>query len=135
MNLGPRGLAGKALVRRLEWDCAEELALFEPPYDVVIAGDCLYEEACISPLLKTMWALSGPHTEVPAVRLFRCSVVRFPHGCWHSFCSYFRVKIDDVIALGVGDRVRRSRPQFWFSAALLPWCIAGNLTWCQAGPI
>lgn len=68
MNLGPRGLAGKALVRRLEWDCAEELALFEPPYDVVIAGDCLYEEACISPLLKTMWALSGPNTEVlPAV--------------------------------------------------------------------
>eukprot|EP00752_Nemacystus_decipiens_P008253 g7380.t1 len=64
MNLGPRGLAGKAFVRRLEWDCAEELALFEPPYDVVIAGDCLYEEACISPLLKTMWALSGPNTEV-----------------------------------------------------------------------
>ena len=63
-NLGPRGLAGKAFVRRLEWDCAEELALFEPPYDVVIAGDCLYEEACITPLLKTMWALSGPNTEV-----------------------------------------------------------------------
>lgn len=64
MNLGPRGLAGKAFVRRLEWDCAEELALFEPPYDVVVAGDCLYEEACILPLLKTMWALSGPNTEV-----------------------------------------------------------------------
>lgn len=64
MNLAPRGLAGKAFVRRLEWDCAEELARLEPPYDVVIAGDCLYEEACISPLLKTMWALSGPHTEV-----------------------------------------------------------------------
>eukprot|EP00903_Cladosiphon_okamuranus_P019209 g17663.t1 len=64
MNLGPRGLAGKAFVRRLEWDCAEDLALFEPPYDVVIAGDCLYEEACISPLLRTMWALSGPNTEV-----------------------------------------------------------------------
>ncbi|CAM9406274.1 unnamed protein product [Ectocarpus fasciculatus] len=64
MNLDPRGLSGKASVRRLEWDCAAELALFEPPYDIVIAGDCLYEEACISPLLKTMWALSGPNTEV-----------------------------------------------------------------------
>lgn len=64
MNLGPRGLAHMACVRRLEWDCAEELALFQPPYDTVIAGDCLYEEACISPLLKTMWALSGPDTEV-----------------------------------------------------------------------
>lgn len=64
MNLEPRGLAGKASVRRLAWDCAEELALFEPPYDMVIAGDCFYEEACISPLLKTMWALSGPTTQV-----------------------------------------------------------------------
>lgn len=64
MNLDPRGLSGKASVRRLEWDCAAELAMFEPPYDIVIAGDCLYEEACISPLLKTMWALSGPNTEV-----------------------------------------------------------------------
>ncbi len=64
MNLEPRGLAGKATVRRLAWDCAEELALFEPPYDMVIAGDCFYEEACISPLLKTMWALSGPTTQV-----------------------------------------------------------------------
>ncbi|CAM9952885.1 unnamed protein product, partial [Hapterophycus canaliculatus] len=63
MNLGERGLAGKACVRRLQWDCAAELALLEPPYDVVIAGDCLYEEACISPLLKTMWALAGPDTE------------------------------------------------------------------------
>ncbi|CAM9505459.1 unnamed protein product [Ectocarpus sp. 13 AM-2016] len=64
MNLDPRGLSGKASVRRLEWDCAAELAMFEPPYDIIIAGDCLYEEACISPLLKTMWALSGPNTEV-----------------------------------------------------------------------
>ncbi|CAN0265646.1 unnamed protein product [Pylaiella littoralis] len=64
MNLGPRGLADRASVRRLEWDCAEELAEFEPPYDVLIVGDCLYEEACISPLLNTMWALSGPETEI-----------------------------------------------------------------------
>lgn len=64
MNLDPRGLSGKASVRRLEWDCAAELALFEPPYDMIIAGDCLYEEACISPLLKTMSALSGPNTDV-----------------------------------------------------------------------
>lgn len=63
-NLGPRGLAGKARARRLVWGSAEELALFQPPYDVVLAGDCLYEEACISPLLQTMWALAGPETEV-----------------------------------------------------------------------
>lgn len=63
-NLGPRGLTGNVLVQRLEWASAEDLALLEPPYDVVIAGDCLYEEACIAPLLQTMWALAGPKTEV-----------------------------------------------------------------------
>lgn len=51
-------------MRRLEWGSTEDLALFEPPYDVVIAGDCLYEESCIAPLLQTMWALAGPETEV-----------------------------------------------------------------------
>lgn len=63
-NLGPRGLLAKACVRRLEWASAEDLALCNPPYDMVIAGDCLYEEACIAPLLKTMWELAGPETEV-----------------------------------------------------------------------
>lgn len=63
-NLGPRGLAGNARVRRLEWASAQDLAMFEPPYDVVLAGDCLYEEACVAPLLQTMWALAGPKTEV-----------------------------------------------------------------------
>lgn len=72
MNLGERGLAGKASVRRLQWDCAAELAVLEPPYDVVIAGDCLYEEACISPLLRTMWALAGPETEA------RCVLLPYP---------------------------------------------------------
>ena len=51
-------------MRRLEWGSAEELARFDPPYDVVVAGDCLYEEACIVPLLQTMWALAGARTEV-----------------------------------------------------------------------
>lgn len=55
---------GLARVQRLEWASAEDLEACEPPYDVVIAGDCLYEEACIAPLLETMWALAGPETEV-----------------------------------------------------------------------
>lgn len=63
-NLAPRGMEANACVRRLEWGSAEELARFDPPYDVVVAGDCLYEEACIVPLLQTMWALAGARTEV-----------------------------------------------------------------------
>lgn len=63
-NLGPRGMAGNASVQRLIWASAEDIATFDPPYDLIIAGDCLYEEACISPLLQTMCALAGPDTEV-----------------------------------------------------------------------
>lgn len=63
-NLGPRGMSGNVRIRRLEWASVEDLAQCQPPYDMVIAGDCLYEEACISPLLQTICALSGPETEV-----------------------------------------------------------------------
>lgn len=63
-NLAPRGLTGNVCVRRLKWGSAEDLSSFNPPYDVVVAGDCLYEEACITPLLETMWELAGPDTDV-----------------------------------------------------------------------
>lgn len=63
-NLGPLGLTGNVCVRRLRWGSAEDLAACDPPYEMVIAGDCLYEEACIAPLLETMWELAGPETEV-----------------------------------------------------------------------
>ncbi|CAM9841082.1 unnamed protein product, partial [Discosporangium mesarthrocarpum] len=62
-NLGSRGLKSQATVRRLEW-ATDDLLSFDAPYDMVLAGDCLYEEACIVPLLETMWALSGPETEI-----------------------------------------------------------------------
>ncbi|CAM9505229.1 unnamed protein product [Sphacelaria rigidula] len=104
-NLGPAGIADKVCVRRLVWASAEDLAMCEPPYDMVIAGDCLYEEACITPLLKTMWELAGPETDV-----LLCGVVG--HGILKSFLaqvdSYFtRETIDtskiDTLAAGLSQ--------------------------------
>ncbi|CAM9988676.1 unnamed protein product [Laminaria digitata] len=86
-NLAPRGMEANATVRRLKWGSAEELTSFEPPYDVVVAGDCLYEEACIVPLLQTMWALAGPSTEV-----LLCGVVG--HGILDSFLSQVDLYFD-----------------------------------------
>ena len=58
-------LIGSVAVHELDWDCAEHAAaLREPPAEVVMAADCVYNEEIVPALLATMHALAGPDTLV-----------------------------------------------------------------------
>ncbi|CAM9789952.1 unnamed protein product [Chrysoparadoxa australica] len=53
---------GSIEVRKVVWgEPVEELGA---PFEVLLVGDCLYEEQCIEPLLETMWKLSTVETEI-----------------------------------------------------------------------
>ncbi|CAM9946684.1 unnamed protein product [Ascophyllum nodosum] len=101
-NLAPRGMSGNARIRQLRWASKEDLAKCEPPYDILIAGDCLYEEACIAPLLQTMWALAGPKSEI-----LLCGVVGYDilDGFLSQVDSYFYRETVDTSTIDTLARV------------------------------
>jgi hypothetical protein len=42
----------------------EDVSAVKPPYDVIIASECLYYEEIAEPLYKTLCGLSDQHTEI-----------------------------------------------------------------------
>eukprot|EP00611_Tribonema_gayanum_P028868 TRINITY_DN7559_c0_g1_i3.p1 TRINITY_DN7559_c0_g1~~TRINITY_DN7559_c0_g1_i3.p1 ORF type:complete len:195 (-),score=28.55 TRINITY_DN7559_c0_g1_i3:70-654(-) len=63
-NFDHRGLPLDTIqVEELVWGQTDVTPL-QPPFDIILAGDCLYQEACIEPLLQTMHSLASEDTLV-----------------------------------------------------------------------
>jgi hypothetical protein len=56
--------AGKVKVAQLYWGNQKQIEALKPPFDYVIAGDVVYLENIVQPLLETMSALAGPETVI-----------------------------------------------------------------------
>lgn len=56
--------AGKVKVAQLYWGNSKQIEALKPPFDYVIAGDVVYLENIVQPLLETMSALAGPDTVI-----------------------------------------------------------------------
>lgn len=64
-SAGKEGVkAGKVKVAQLYWGNAKQIEALKPPFDFVVAGDVVYLENIVVPLLETMSALAGPETVV-----------------------------------------------------------------------
>lgn len=50
--------------RELDWGNAEHAAACGPPFDFVVATDCVYSEALVAPLLQTMLHVSNSRTRI-----------------------------------------------------------------------
>ena len=61
-NFGVGTSAAAGVVEELQW--GSDVSAFRPPFDLVIASDCTYNEHCFDLLLHTLAALSDTHTEI-----------------------------------------------------------------------
>ena len=52
------GSVGDVKVCELNWNADDKLALVQPPYDFVIAADCIYHENHMDDLLDTILKLT-----------------------------------------------------------------------------
>ncbi|XP_050206199.1 uncharacterized protein LOC126655893 isoform X1 [Mercurialis annua] len=55
---------GSIKVEELDWGNDDHIRAVHPPFDYIIGTDVVYTEHLLEPLLKTIFALSGPKTTV-----------------------------------------------------------------------
>ncbi|KAL5994594.1 hypothetical protein ACLOJK_024647 [Asimina triloba] len=53
---------GSIQVEELDWGNLDHIRAVDPPFDYIIGTDIVYAEHLLEPLLKTIFALSGPRT-------------------------------------------------------------------------
>ena len=68
-------VAGTITVAELDWANEEHYARLNPPFDYVIAADCVYSETAVPHFLKAVLAMSGPRTLVAICNEFRSQTV------------------------------------------------------------
>ncbi|KAL5994596.1 hypothetical protein ACLOJK_024649 [Asimina triloba] len=84
---------GSIQVEELDWGNPDHIRAVDPPFDYIIGTDIVYAEHLLEPLLKTIFALSGPRTtllveetptlfskRVPFINLTMMLTVVFPAG-------------------------------------------------------
>ena len=69
------GVAGKVSVSELDWSNKSHYAALEPPYDYVIAADCVYSEVAVPHFLNAVQSMTGPKSIVVVCNEFRSSTV------------------------------------------------------------
>ena len=60
------GNVGRIRVQPLDWSAEEKLATVDPPYDYVLAADCVYHEHHVDDLLDTILRLTDPKSTGPS---------------------------------------------------------------------
>lgn len=71
------GMVGKVDVQELDWSRPEQYALFSPPYDYILAADCVYSELA-GALAMLRWACvpQSIHTIISSCCCCRCCCAR-----------------------------------------------------------
>lgn len=55
---------GSIQVAELDWGNEDHIKAVDPPFDYIVGTDVVYAEHLLDPLLKTIFALSGPKTTI-----------------------------------------------------------------------
>lgn len=61
-NIALNGVGSKVVAAALPW--GQSVDALDPPFDLILASDVIYQEECISDLITTLISLSGKHTRV-----------------------------------------------------------------------
>ena len=84
------GVAGHVSVAELDWANPEHYPPLNPPFDYVIAADCVYNELAVPHFLNAVLAMTGPRTSVAICNEFRSQSV---HDVFmQEFSKHFTVK-------------------------------------------
>ncbi|KAL4448418.1 hypothetical protein ABPG75_005637 [Micractinium tetrahymenae] len=66
---------GSCRVASLDWADPSCYAAFQPPYDFILAADCVYSELAVPHLLATVLHMGGPRTQTIITNEFRSQAV------------------------------------------------------------
>ncbi|EFN56375.1 hypothetical protein CHLNCDRAFT_144895 [Chlorella variabilis] len=66
---------GAARVASLDWSDPACYAAFHPPYDFILAADCVYSELAVPHLLAAVLHMGGPRTQTIVANEFRSQTV------------------------------------------------------------
>ncbi|KAL4438246.1 hypothetical protein ABPG77_010607 [Micractinium sp. CCAP 211/92] len=66
---------GSCQVASLDWSDPTCYAAFQPPYDFILAADCVYSELAVPHLLATVLHMGGPRTQTIVTNEFRSQSV------------------------------------------------------------
>jgi predicted nicotinamide N-methyase len=81
---------GKVRVEELDWGRKEHYSSVSPPFDYVIAADCVYSEVAVPLFLATVLAMVGPLGVVIVCNEFRSQTV---HDLFvESFSQHFSIR-------------------------------------------
>lgn len=71
----------------LDWSDAGARAALKPPFDFLLAADCVYSEAAVPAFLDCLAALSSSRSRILVANEFRCARVHeaFELGCKATF--------------------------------------------------
>lgn len=84
------GIAGTVTVQELDWANTDHYEALHPPFDYVIAADCVYNETAVPHFLNTVLAMVGHRTTVAICNEFRSQSV---HDIFMAeFSRHFTVK-------------------------------------------
>ena len=103
-NLPEEVRSSRVRVETLLWGKDTDVSHLQPPFDILVAGDCVYEEACIVPLLETMQKLTDEHTQVYMCGIVGEHCLKVFNRVASQFCD-----IEDVDLTNVGEVQGRSR--------------------------
>ncbi|KAK9812794.1 hypothetical protein WJX72_003942 [[Myrmecia] bisecta] len=81
---------GKLTVQELDWAEPKHYAAVQPPYDFVLAADCVYHEQLVEDLLRTLLAVTDAKSMVLVANELRSDSV---HGRFMEICEpHFTIK-------------------------------------------
>ena len=63
-------------VCELDWANSEQYKAVQPPYDYIIAADCVYSETVVPHFLNAVRAMAGPRTSIAICNEFRSESVQ-----------------------------------------------------------
>jgi predicted nicotinamide N-methyase len=87
---GQSNIVGSVDIKELDWSNEATYTQFKPPYDYIIAADCVYGEAAVEPFLRTVLQMANKKTVVLIANEMRCQTV---HSMFMDmFSEFFTVK-------------------------------------------
>ncbi|GAB4813580.1 hypothetical protein N2152v2_000626 [Parachlorella kessleri] len=84
------GAVGRVDVQELDWSRPEQYASFRPPYDYILAADCVYSELAVPSFLAVALHMSDARTHVVVVNEFRSQAVH--EAFMAAFQQHFTLK-------------------------------------------
>ena len=78
-------MAGHVTIQELDWSNEEHYQHVKPPFDYVLAADCVYHEQIVEDFLRTVLAMT--HSKSTGQSICLAAAAALLLDCQHAFCT------------------------------------------------